>query len=85
MFGALETTQALMLIVGLAIAGAFGNVVGIVTLLSADSALYVLAGALALLLLPRPPRMRERCSREPASRRRSSGPAEANGHGASDR
>ncbi len=51
--GALGTTEALLLLVGLALAGVLGEVVGIVPMLSMDSGLYMLAGLVGLALLPR--------------------------------
>ena len=52
-FGAQGTTQSLLMLAGIAIAGTLGEVVGIVTLLSMDAGLYILAGVAALTLLPR--------------------------------
>ncbi|MDQ3328931.1 MAG: MFS transporter [Chloroflexota bacterium] len=52
-FGTLATTQSIMLIVGIALAGVLGETVGIVPMLSLDSGLYVLAGVVGLLFLPR--------------------------------
>jgi len=52
-FGTLATTQSLLLIVGIVLAGVLGDVVGIVPMLSLDSGLYVLAGIIGLLFLPR--------------------------------
>ncbi len=51
-FGALGTTTAVMTLVGMGLARALGDRAGIVPTLSGAGALYALAGALALVLLP---------------------------------
>lgn len=51
-FGVLGTTEGLLVMVGLGLAGALAEVVGIVPMLNLDSALYVLAGITVLLFLP---------------------------------
>ncbi len=50
-FGALGTTQALLMFVGAMVGGLLGDVVGIVAVLVAQGSAYVLAGLLVLLLL----------------------------------
>jgi MFS family permease len=52
-FGALNTTSALLALVGTALAGALGDRLGVVTVLNIQGGGYVVAGMLALLLLRR--------------------------------
>lgn len=52
-FGALAAVQGAALVLGYALGGVFGGVAGLVITLSAGALLRVLAGVLALLLLPR--------------------------------
>ena len=51
-FGAYETTQALLLLVGMGLAAALAAPLGVVAVLSAVGALYILAGAVAWVVLP---------------------------------
>ena len=51
-FGAYETTQALLLLVGMGLAAALAAPLGVVVVLSAVGALYILAGAVAWVVLP---------------------------------
>lgn len=51
-FGTLAMTQSLLLLVGIALAGVLGEVMGIVPMLSVDSGLYVFAGITGLVFLP---------------------------------
>jgi hypothetical protein len=51
-FGAYETTQALLLLVGIGLAAALTAPLGVVVVLSAVGALYLLAGAVAWVVLP---------------------------------
>jgi MFS family permease len=50
-FGALGTTQALLMLAGTLVGGALGDVVGIVPVLVVQGCAYVLAGLLVLVLL----------------------------------
>ena len=52
-FGTLAAVQGAALLLGYAIGGVLGGVAGLVVTLSAGALLRVLAGVLALLLLPR--------------------------------
>jgi hypothetical protein len=52
-YGALGTTNALIGLVAVGLAGALGEVVGIVPMLDLAAAITALAGVLGLLLLPR--------------------------------
>ena len=52
-FGALGTTSALLSLLGTALAGGLGDILGPVTMLTFQGAGYVAAGALALVLLRR--------------------------------
>jgi len=56
-FGSYNTTTALTLVIGAATASALASAIGVVPLLTCSAALYILAGALALRLVPsvRPP------------------------------
>jgi len=51
-FGAYSTTTGVMLVVGVGATSALGAAVGVVPLLTCSAALYILAGALALWLVP---------------------------------
>ena len=51
-FGTYSTTSGLMLVIGTATAGALAAPVGLVPLLTCSAALYILAGTLALWLVP---------------------------------
>ena len=51
-FGAYETTQALLFLVGIGLAAALTATLGVVVVLSAVGALYLLAGAVAWVVLP---------------------------------
>jgi hypothetical protein len=51
-FGAYETTQALLLLVGMGLASVLANPVGVVLVLSVVGAIYILVGALAWIRLP---------------------------------
>jgi MFS family permease len=53
-FGALNTTSTLLMLIGTALAGALAGRLGIVTLLNIQGGGYVVAGLLALTLLGRP-------------------------------
>jgi MFS family permease len=55
-YGALGTTNALIGLVSVGLAGALGEVLGIVPMLDVAAAITALAGVLGLLLLPRPAR-----------------------------
>ncbi len=50
-FGALATATALLSLIGIGLAGAIGQRLGVVFMLNATAGLYLLAGALALALL----------------------------------
>ncbi len=52
-FGALRAASSVAVMIGLAFAGVFGKRIGIVPVLSAGSAMGVLAGIVAIVLLPR--------------------------------
>ncbi len=52
-YGALYTTMALLSLSGVAVAGVLGDVFGVVPMLSTAGCITVLAGVLALVLLPR--------------------------------
>jgi MFS family permease len=66
-FGAFMTTSSLTLLIGSGVGSALGDVVGVLPLLNAAAALYTLAGAVALALLPAAAR-RGAETREPAGR-----------------
>ncbi|HEY3231775.1 MAG TPA: MFS transporter [Roseiflexaceae bacterium] len=51
-FGALGTTQALLMLIGTLAAGMLGDRLGVVTMLNIQGGGYVLAGCAALILLP---------------------------------
>ena len=51
-FGAYETTQALLLLVGIGLAAALAAPLGVVVVLSVVGTLYILAGAVAWIALP---------------------------------
>ncbi|MDQ3880745.1 MAG: MFS transporter [Chloroflexota bacterium] len=53
-FATLGTSQSLLLLAGVGIAGTLGDIVGVVPLLSLDAALYVAAGLVGLTLLRSP-------------------------------
>jgi MFS family permease len=50
-FGAFDTTQALLILVGTLVGGALGDVIGVVVVLNVQGGAYVLAGILVLMLL----------------------------------
>jgi len=52
-FGAVNTTNAILGLLALGIAGLYGEIVGIVPMLSVAAGLTIVSGLLALLLLPR--------------------------------
>ncbi|MCA9863795.1 MAG: hypothetical protein KC432_12270, partial [Thermomicrobiales bacterium] len=52
-FGTLAAVQGAALVVGYALGGVLGGIAGLVVTLSAGALLRVLAGVLALILLPR--------------------------------
>ncbi|HKO24740.1 MAG TPA: MFS transporter [Chloroflexota bacterium] len=52
-FGALNTTAALVGLAGVGLAGIFGNVLGIVPMLGVAGAITLLAGVIALVMLPK--------------------------------
>jgi uncharacterized protein (DUF983 family) len=51
-FGAFETTQALLMLVGISLAAVLAGPLGTVVVLSVVGAVYVLAGAVAWVALP---------------------------------
>ncbi len=51
-FGAYETTQALLLLVGMGLAAVLATPLGVVVVLSVVGALYILAGAVAWVVIP---------------------------------
>jgi MFS family permease len=51
-FGAFATTQSLMRLVGIVVAGSAAQVVGIIPVLNTSGAMWLLAGALCLMLMP---------------------------------
>ena len=51
-FGAYETTQALLVLVGMGLAAALAAPLGVVVVLSAVGVLYTLAGAVSWVVLP---------------------------------
>lgn len=51
-FGAYSTTTGLMLVIGVGATSALGATIGVVPLLTCSAALYILAGVLALWLVP---------------------------------
>lgn len=51
-FGAFGTTQALAMLIGAALAGLLGDLVGIVAVLNTQGAVYVAGGVMVLTLLP---------------------------------
>lgn len=51
-FGAFATTQSLMRLVGIVVAGSAAEVVGIIPVLDASAAMWVLAGVLCVMLMP---------------------------------
>ncbi len=52
-FGAFTTTSALLQLCGMLLAGALGDRLGVLPVLDAQGALYIMAGLVALLFLPR--------------------------------
>jgi MFS family permease len=51
-FGTFATTQALMRLVGIAVAGSTAQIVGIIPVLDASAAMWLLAGGICLWLMP---------------------------------
>jgi MFS family permease len=52
-FGALNTTAALVGLAGVGLAGIFGHILGIVPMLSVAGGITLLAGVIALVILPK--------------------------------